>query len=95
MLFEAGIEVLLLILLLSGFQALLVVFGLVGGGVIIHDTHVMNTVSPLGSDVSDENIPLQISLVLQRGPFLIFPPLCERHNLCRFWGCHTRAWWLR
>ena len=45
--FEAGVEVLLLLLLLSGFQALLGFFLLVGGGISIHYTHVVNTVRTL------------------------------------------------
>ena len=47
MLFEAVAKVLLLILLLSGFQALLGGFGLLGDGVSIHNTHFVNTVYPL------------------------------------------------
>ena len=46
-LFEAGVKVLLLLLLLSSFQEILGVYGLVGGGISIHDTHVVNTVRPL------------------------------------------------
>ena len=65
-LFEAGVKVFLLLLLLSGFQELIVFFGLVGGGVSIHDTHVVNTVCPLIPKVSDEDTPLQLSLILQR-----------------------------
>ena len=68
MLFEAGIEVLLLILLLRGFQALLLGFGLIRGSVGIHDTHVANTVRPLIPDIYDEDIPLQLPLFLLRGP---------------------------
>ena len=44
MMFEAGVEVLLLLLLLSIFQALFGVFNLIGGGLGIHDMHVVNTV---------------------------------------------------
>ena len=62
--FEADIEVILLLLLLGVFQKLLRSFGLVGGGVSIHDTHVVNTVCPLRIEVSDEKIPLHILLVL-------------------------------
>ena len=53
MLFEEGVKVLLLLLLLSSFQALIGCFGLVGGGVSIHNTHVVNTVLPLRQEVSD------------------------------------------
>ena len=45
--FEAGIEIIVILLLLRGFQALLGVFGLVGGGFSIHNTHIVNTVRPL------------------------------------------------
>ena len=48
MLFEASVKILLFILLLSVFQELLGGFGLVRGGVSIHNTHVVNTVSSLG-----------------------------------------------
>ena len=63
-LFESGVEVLLILLLLSGFQALLGIFGLLVDGVSIHDTHVVNTVYPLCPEVSCEETPLQISVVL-------------------------------
>ena len=62
-------EILLLIILVGVFQELLRGLGLVGGGFSIHDTHVMNTFLPLIPKVSDEEIPLQISLVLRRVPF--------------------------
>ena len=54
MLFEAGIKLLTLILLLGSLQSLLGVFVLVGGGVHIHDRHVLNTVCPLPPEVSDK-----------------------------------------
>ena len=73
-LFEAGVEILLFIFLLSGFQALLWFFGMVVGGVSIHDTRVVNTVRPLCTEVSYEEIPLQISFVLLRGPFQLVLP---------------------
>ena len=66
MMFEAGLEILLFLCLLRGFQAPLGGFGVVGGGVSIHDTHVVNTVCPLIPKVSDEDTPLQLSLILQR-----------------------------
>ena len=44
---ETSVELLLLLLLLSGLQALLVVFGLVGDRVSIHDTHAMNAAHPM------------------------------------------------
>ena len=68
-LFEAGVNVLLLLLILSAFQALLGGFVLVGGGVSIHFMHAVNTLPPLSPGVYDEEIPLQILLVLLRGPF--------------------------
>ena len=74
-LFKSGVEVLLLLLLLGGLQALLGDFGLVVGGVSIHDMHVMNTVRPLLSEVYYEEISLQISLVLWKGPFYFSFPL--------------------
>ena len=51
-LFEAGVEVLLIILLLGSFQALLGVLVLLEGDVSIHYTYVMNTVRPLRPEVS-------------------------------------------
>ena len=73
-LFEAGVEVLTLLLLLRGLQALIGVFGLVGVEFSIHDMHVVNTVYPLCPEVSDEEIPFQLPLVLHRGPFEIVSP---------------------
>ena len=64
-LFEADIEVILLLLLLGVFQKLLRSFGLVGGGVSIHDTHVVNTVCPLGPQIPDQKVP-HIAPLLQR-----------------------------
>ena len=71
-LFEAGIEVLLLLLLLllSSFQALITGFGLIGGGVIIHDMHVVNTFCPVLPEVSDKETPLQGDSLS-----FLFPPL--------------------
>ena len=63
-LFEEGVKIILLILLLSDFQALIGVFVLVVCAVIIHNIHVGNTVSPLRLEVYDEDTPLQLSLVL-------------------------------
>ena len=68
-LLEAGFEVLYLLLLLRILQALLGVFGLIEGGVHIHSTHVVNTVLTLRLEVSDKETPLQLLLVLRRGPF--------------------------
>ena len=62
MLFEAGTEILLFLLLLRGFQALLGGFGLVGGGSNIHGTHVINTFRSLHPDISDEEIPFHLQL---------------------------------
>ena len=63
-LFEAGIKTLLFLLLLSGLQALRRGFGMVGVGVSIHDTYVVNTFLPLRPEVYDEDIPLHLSFVL-------------------------------
>ena len=60
----AGVEILIFLLLMRGFQAPLRVFVLVGGGVSIHDTYVANTFRPLHPVVSYEEIYLQISCVL-------------------------------
>ena len=66
---------LILLLLISIFQALLGCFGLVVGSIIIHDMYVVNTVCTLYPEVSDEEIPLWISLVLQMIPFELVLPL--------------------
>ena len=63
-LFEAGVEILLFIFLLSGFQALLWFFGMVVGGVSIHDTRVVNTVRPLCTEVSYEETTFLLSFFL-------------------------------
>ena len=73
-LFEEVIKILPLFLLLRGLQALLVIFLLVGYGVSIHDLPVMNTIHHLRPEVSDEEIPLKLSLILQRGNFDIVLP---------------------
>ena len=54
MLFEAGVKILLFICLISSFQTLLGGSGLVGGGVSINNTHVMNTIRHLHPEVSYE-----------------------------------------
>ena len=74
MLFEAGIEILLFLRPLSSFQALLEGFGLKEGGVIIHDTYVVNTVLTLHPEVSDEETPLHLFYVLRRIPFELVLP---------------------
>ena len=53
-LFEAAIDSVLLLIPLCSFQSFLGGFGLVGDGLSIHDTHVVNTVCPLRPEVSDE-----------------------------------------
>ena len=65
--------------------------GLVGVGVIIHETYVVNTVRTLRPEVYEKDTPLQISLIFQRGPFLDFPFLNAQRNLCRFWGHHAHV----
>ena len=47
MLIGTSVEVLLLLLLLDSLQAIISFFGLVGDGVSINDTHVVNNVCPL------------------------------------------------
>ena len=75
MMFEVGAEVFLfLFCLLSSFHTLIDGFGLVGGGVNIHDMNVVNTVCPLHPEVSEDYISLHPLLVLQRGPFEFFFP---------------------
>ena len=64
MLFKSGVKVILILLLFRNFQELFRGFVPVGGGVNIQNTHVMNTVCPLYPEVSDDETPLQISLVL-------------------------------
>ena len=46
-LLEASVNIISLILLLSGLQALFGDFGLVGGGISIHNKHVANTICPM------------------------------------------------
>ena len=53
MLFEAGVRITIFLRLLSGFQALLEGFGLIGVGISIHDTHIVNTALPLRPEISD------------------------------------------
>ena len=73
--FEAGIEIIVILLLLRGFQALLGVFGLVGGGVSIHDTHVINTVCTLRPKVSDEETPFRSTSPFEGDRLILsFPP---------------------
>ena len=62
--------------LLGAFQALLGIFVLVGGRIIIHDTHILNTVRPMRPEVSDEETSLQLSFVPWRGAFeLVLPSM--------------------
>ena len=59
--------------LLRSFQALLRGFGLVGGGISINNTHVVNNVCPLCPEVYDDDTSLLLSYVLCRVLFeLIF-----------------------
>ena len=62
--FDSGDEVLLLLILLRIFEVLLRRSVLVGVGVSIHDTHVVNTLRLLCLEVSDEEILLQIPRIL-------------------------------
>ena len=91
-LFEAGVNIIIFLILLSILQALLGVFGLVGGGVSIHDTHVVNTVRPLHPEVSDEDNPLQLYLVLRMEPFEFL--LTSMHGAtCVYFGVVTHVRW--
>ena len=51
---------------LGGLHALLQGFGLVGDSVSIHDTHVVNTILPLGPKVPDQKVPLLPPLLRRR-----------------------------
>ena len=63
-LFEVGIDVLFFLRLLSSLKAILWGFEMVGGGIRIHDTYVVNTEHTLHLEVSDEDILLQLYYVL-------------------------------
>ena len=56
--FEVGAEIHLFLCLIRSFKALLGGFGLLGGDISIHDTHVVNNVRPLHPEVSNYDIPL-------------------------------------
>ena len=62
--FEEGVKVTLLLLVINGFQALLRFLGLVGGVLSINDTHVVNNIRTIFAEVSDDEITLQLYLVL-------------------------------
>ena len=49
-------------------------FDLIGGGVVIHDMHVVNTVRPVRPEVSNEETPLQTPLVFLRVTFEFLIP---------------------
>ena len=67
---------LIFICLLTVLQTLLIGLGLLGGGIIIHNTHVVNAVHYLRPEVYNEEIHLHIYLVLQKGPFeLVLPSM--------------------
>ena len=69
-----------------GFQALLGDFVLVGGGgVSIHNMHALNTVCTLRPEVSGKEIPLQISILLQMGPFEIILTYMHGTTCVDFW----------
>ena len=51
---DAGIKVLHILLLLSGLQEFIEGFGLIGGGVGIHNTHIANTFLLLRTEVSND-----------------------------------------
>ena len=60
---ETSVEVLFLILPLRILHALLGFLELVGDGVIIHDTHVVNTVCPLRPYIPDQDTPPRLVAV--------------------------------
>ena len=61
-LLDASLQVFTLILLIIHLEALLQILVLVGEGVRVHDTHVVNTIRPSLSEVTGQ----KISLILQR-----------------------------
>ena len=56
------VVVILFLLALGGLYALLLGFGLIGGGFSIHDTYVVITVLPLGTHTPDQKFPLLVPL---------------------------------
>ena len=65
---RSSLDKLILILLIniSGLQALIRGFGLVGYGVSIPDTHAVNTVCPLRPKFPYQNIPILLPLIRRR-----------------------------
>ena len=65
---------------------------MVGGGIIIHGTHILNTVRPLHPEVNNEDIPLQLSYFLRKGPFEIVLP-SKHGKTCIYFGIvmHVRG----
>ena len=57
---------------------------MLGYGISVHDTHVVNTFRPLRPEVSDEEISLRLSYILQRGPFEIVLPSVHGANCVYF-----------
>ena len=82
--FGAGWKILLFLQFLRILQALLGGFGLVGGSVSIHNTHVVNTVLPLHPLISYEDTPLHIYYVLLRWPFETVLPSTHVANCVDF-----------
>ena len=60
---EKRIQVLLLILLLNSQETLLRQLVLVGYGISVHDTYVMNTVHPYLSYLTDQQVSLLIQII--------------------------------
>ena len=77
---------LLLLLFPRDFQELLGYFLLGGSSISIHDTYFLNTVDPLQPEVSDDEIPLQFSLLLLRVPFEFVFPSTHGANYVDFGG---------
>ena len=63
-LFEVGVRILIFVRLISGFQEILMGFRLVGGGISIHYTHVVNNVCTLCPEVSYEETTFLLSFSL-------------------------------
>ena len=80
-----GVKLLLLLHLISGFHALLRVFGLVGSGISIHDTHVVNTVCDLHPEVSDEDTPSIFLSSFKGYPLSFSLPPCTERPVYIFW----------
>ena len=68
---EGIVEVLPLLFALGSLQALLRGLGLVGDGVSIHNTRIVNSVRPLSPKIPDQQVPLLLYLLLRRFPLAL------------------------